>query len=79
MKKQIPNIPELRDIKPIIGTNYVLLPDGRVATLLKPMLINDVVHYNLIVGPKYIRAKAEKLFEMTKKHFSEIELKDSDK
>jgi len=75
MKKQIPNIPESREIKTIIGTRYVLLPDGRVAGLLKPMSINNVIHYNLIVdgNPDYIRANPEKLIEMTNKHYSECD------
>jgi hypothetical protein len=72
MKKEIPNIPETKQVKELIGTQYVLLPDGRVARLLKPMKINDSLHYNLIVNYEYTRCNADKVLEMTKKHFSEV-------
>jgi len=75
MKKDIPKIPESREVKTIVGTRYVLLPDGRVAGILKPTLIKDVPHYNLMVdgSPDYIRCGPEKLIEMTQKHYSETE------
>lgn len=60
MKKEI-NIP--LEVKQISGTNYIILPDNRVARLLKPMTQNGQVFYNMIIDGKYERWSVDKLSE----------------
>jgi hypothetical protein len=60
MKKETNNPIE---IKQISGTNYIILPDNRVARLLKPMTQNGQVFYNMIIDGKYERWSVEKLSE----------------
>ena len=60
MKKEINNT---KEIKQISGTQYVILPDNRVARLLKPMTQNNQVFYNMIIDGKYERWSIEKISE----------------
>jgi hypothetical protein len=60
MKKET-NIP--LEVKQISGTNYIILPDNRVARLLKPMTQNGQVFYNMIIDGKYERWSVDKLSE----------------
>lgn len=60
MKKEIENP---KEIKQISGTQYVILPDNRVARLLKPMTHNGTVFYNMIIDGKYERWSVEKISE----------------
>ena len=60
MKKEINNP---KEIKQISGTQYVILPDNRVARLLKPMTQNNQVFYNMIIDGKYERWSIEKISE----------------
>ena len=60
MKKETNNPIE---IKQISGTQYVILPDNRVARLLKPMTQNNQVFYNMIIDGKYERWSIEKISE----------------
>ena len=60
MKKETQNV---KEIKTIDGTNYIILPDSRVARLLKPMTQNGTVFYNLIINGEYKRVSVDKLSE----------------
>ena len=60
MKKEIQTP---KEIKVISGTQYVILPDNRVARLLKPMTQNGTIFYNMIIDGKYERWSLEKISE----------------
>lgn len=59
MKKNL--IKPTAEVMPIIGTKYVLLPDGRVAKPLKPMEAHGTVYYNLFIEGEYTRLSTEKI------------------
>ena len=52
MKKNLPN--PSAEIRVIPKTQYILLPDNKVARLLTPTVRNGVTYYNLFV-PGYTR------------------------
>ena len=52
MKKNLPN--PSAEIRVIPKTQYILLPDNKVARLLTPTIRNGVTYYNLFV-PDYTR------------------------
>ena len=54
--EHIINIPE---------TNYIVLPDNRVARLLKPTVIGEQRFYNFTIKGKYVRLRDDKVA----KHF----------
>ena len=58
MKKEIKDTPEIKQIE---NSNYIILPDNRVARLLKPMTQNGTVFYNLIINGEYKRWSVEKI------------------
>lgn len=59
MKKNL--IKPIAEVRPITGTKYVLLPDGRVAKPLKPMEAHGTVYYNLFINGEYTRLSTEKI------------------
>lgn len=59
MKKNLIKSPA--EVRPITGTKYVLLPDGRVAKPLKPMEAHGTTYYNLFINGDYTRLSTEKI------------------
>ena len=59
MKKNL--IKPIAEVRPITGTKYLLLPDGRVAKPLKPMEAHGTVYYNLFINGEYTRLSTEKI------------------
>lgn len=59
MKKNL--IKPTAEVRPITGTKYLLLPDGRVAKPLKPMEAHGTVYYNLFINGEYTRLSTEKI------------------
>lgn len=59
MKKNL--IKPTAEVRPITGTKYLLLPDGRVAKPLKPMEAHGTTYYNLFINGEYTRLSTEKI------------------
>ena len=61
MKKKLPCSQPCRDVSTVLDTAYVVLPDARVARLLKPTLQNGKLHYNVFIDGEYTRLTVEAL------------------
>ena len=61
MKKKLPCTHPCRDIAPVLDTAYVVLPDDRVARLLKPTLQNGKTCYNVFLDGEYTRLNIDDL------------------
>ena len=72
MEKKLTPTPADHAVKPLLGTQYVLLPDGQVARLLKSMVAHDKLYYNLIIDAEYHRLNMDKINVLTSKHYSEV-------
>ena len=72
MEKKLTPKPKDQAVKPLLGTQYVLLPDGQVARLLKSMVAHDKLYYNLIIDNDYHRLNMDKINVLTDKHYSEV-------
>lgn len=64
MKKNLTSVPE---VVAISSTQYVVLPDGRVARLLTPTIRNGQTFYNLFIDGKYTRTTVAAVLESSKK------------
>ena len=59
MKKNL--IKPTAEVRPITGTKYVLLPDGRVAKPLKRQQAYGKTYYILFINGEYTRLSTEKI------------------
>ena len=78
MKKNLPkNVTEVAAaVRPITGTKYVLLPDGRVAKPLKSMVAHGTTYYNLFIEGEYTRLSVEKVNALADGTISVTDLRD---
>jgi hypothetical protein len=51
MKKQIPNVPPVAEIRPIEGTPYIIIDGKHVARFLTPTVVNNKTYFNLFLNP----------------------------
>jgi hypothetical protein len=61
MKKKLPCSQPCRDVSNVLDTAYVVLPDDRVARLLKPTLQNGKNCYNIFIDGEYTRLTVDAL------------------
>jgi hypothetical protein len=64
----------MSDITNIPDTNYIVLPDNRVARLLKPTVIGDKRFYNFTIKGKYVRLRDDKVAQ----HFQSANEQDTE-
>jgi len=66
MIKKLTKIPPAKTIASIGDTGYILLSDGSVARLLKPVVVNDKSSYNMVIDGTLRRITSRKLLEAAK-------------
>ena len=69
-KKQPKQIPT-KDIVPVVGTKYVILPDNTVARLLKSRIVHGTTRFNLIIDGDFKTISAENLREWNESRLNE--------
>jgi len=63
MQKKITKPTSTKDITPIVGTRYVILPDNTVARLLKSRIVHGTTRFNLIIDGEFKTIATEELRE----------------
>jgi hypothetical protein len=64
MKKQIPDVPPIVEVRPITGTAYIIVDGKHIARFLTPTVVNDRTYFNLALTPNDIkRCALEDLLE----------------
>jgi hypothetical protein len=66
MIKKLTKIPPNKTIASIGDTGYIVLSDGSVARLLKPVVINNKSSYNMVIDGTLRRITSRKLLEAAK-------------
>jgi len=66
MQKKLPCPSACRDILPLVGTDYILLPDNRVARLLTPSTKSGVLYFNLYVSKERKTVSIDKVVKSAK-------------
>jgi hypothetical protein len=66
MIKKLTKIPPAKTIASIGDTGYILLSDGSVARLLKPVVVNNKSSYNMVIDGTLRRITSRKLLEAAK-------------
>jgi hypothetical protein len=66
MIKKLTKIPPNKTIASIGDTGYIVLSDGSVARLLKPVVVNNKSSYNMVIDGTLRRITSRKLLEAAK-------------
>jgi hypothetical protein len=66
MIKKLTKIPPTKTIASIGDTGYIVLSDGSVARLLKPVVVNNKSSYNMVIDGTLRRITSRKLLEAAK-------------
>jgi chromosome condensin MukBEF complex kleisin-like MukF subunit len=67
LKKKTETTPEVVAIREVPGTSYVILPDNRLARLLKVSVYNGKEYYNPIINGDLQRIAREELMTLVDK------------
>ena len=67
LKKKTETTPEVVAIREVPGTSYVILPDNRLARLLKVSVYNGKEYYNPIIDGDLQRIAREELMTLVEK------------
>jgi chromosome condensin MukBEF complex kleisin-like MukF subunit len=67
LKKKTETTPEVVAIREVPGTSYVILPDNRLARLLKVSVYNGKEYYNPIIDGDLQRIAREELMTLVDK------------
>jgi hypothetical protein len=61
MKKKITEPKQTKDITPIVGTKYIILPDNTVAKRLKSRIQHGTTRFNLWINNKFTTIAVDEL------------------
>jgi hypothetical protein len=67
IKKKTETSPEVVAIREVPGTSYVILPDNRLARLLKVSVYNGKEYYNPIINGDLQRIARDELMTLVEK------------
>ena len=67
MKQKLIKVPPSKTLASIGGSGYVVLSDGQVARLLKPVVVNEKRYYNVVIDGTLRRIAGHKLLDAANK------------